>query len=251
MFLEERHEKIVAILNEAGRVTVPELARQFNVTEDCIRKDLKQLAARGACKRVYGGATKVEAVPELNVTDRIGLFVPEKRAIAKKALRLIEPEMTVFLDISTTNLMLAKMVAEENIHCTVVSTMVGVLTALAKSAEVTALCPGGMLRPGLDGFVGVPCVKGLDSYRFDLAFMGCYGLNADAAEITTHTPEDGIVKEAVVARSRKNYLLAESRKLSSFGSYRYASFDDFEALISDGEDVEGAARVRRAGLVVM
>ncbi len=251
MYLEERQERIVALLNETGRVSVPALSKSFGVTEDCIRKDLKQLAERGVCKRVYGGATRVETVPELNVIDRIDLFVPEKRAIAKKALRLVEDEMTVFLDISTSSLMLAQQLAKSERSCTVVSTMVGVLTALAKNPKITALCPGGTLRPGLDGFVGVPCVKGLDSYRFDLAFMGCYGLDADSTEITTHTPEDGIVKEAVVARARKNYLLAESRKLHSFGSYRYASFDDFEALISDGKDVEGAAQVRRAGLVVM
>lgn len=251
MLQDERQARIIALLNDDGRVETSDLAALFGVTEVCIRKDLKQLAERGICKRIYGGATSVENTMELNVVDRIDSFVPEKRIIAKKALRLIEPEMTVFLDISTTSLILADFIAQAHINCTVVSTMIGVLNRLAKSAETTSLCPGGTLRPSLDGFVGGSCVKALDNYRFDLAFMGCYGLDAQTREITTHAAEDGIVKEAVVARSRKNMLVAESRKLKNFGSYRYASFGDFDALICDGEDVDAITRVRRAGLTVL
>lgn len=251
MFLEERHGRIVALLEEHGRVTVADLAARFDVTEDCIRKDLKQLASAGKCRRVYGGATKVETAPEFNVVDRVKLYVPEKRIIAAKAAPLIEPEMTVFLDISTTNLILAKKIAQSGVRCTVVSTMLSVLTALAANPNVTALCPGGTLRPGLDGFVGGLCVSALDNYRFDLAFMGCYGIDAGSQEVTTHALEDGIVKRAAIERTRRNYLIAESRKLSSYGSYRYASFDDFEALICDDANPEAIAHVRDAGLDVL
>ncbi len=251
MFLEERQQRIVKLLETNGRVTVGDLAKRFDVTEDCIRKDLKQLANEGKCKRVYGGATALQATPEPNVVDRIGTMVPQKRAIAAKAVELIRPESTVFLDISTTNLFLAQLIAERQICCNVVSTMIGVLKALAKSPEVTALCPGGILRMGYDGFVGGSCVAALENYRFDLSFMGCYGVDPATQEITTHAPEDGIVKQAVVARTKQNYLVAESRKLVSFGSYRYADFDDFEALICDDESPEGIAAVRKSGLKVL
>ena len=56
MFLEERYEKIIELLEKKGRVTVKELSQAFNVTEDCIRKDLRELENRGNLKRVYGGA---------------------------------------------------------------------------------------------------------------------------------------------------------------------------------------------------
>lgn len=215
MLQDERQARIIALLNDDGRVETSDLAVLFGVTEVCIRKDLKQLAERGICKRVYGGATSVENTMELNVVDRIDSFVPEKRIIAKKALRLIEPEMTVFLDISTTSLILADFIAQAHINCTVVSTMIGVLNRLAKSAETTSLCPGGTLRPALDGFVGGSCVKALDNYRFDLAFMGCYGLDAQTREITTHAAEDGIVKEAgrAVAQEHAGGRVAQAQEL--------------------------------------
>ncbi|WP_321970989.1 DeoR/GlpR family DNA-binding transcription regulator [Paratractidigestivibacter sp.] len=251
MFQEERRQAIVELLDAHGRVSVRELTASFGVTEDCIRKDLKALSLTGVCKRVYGGATKAESKVELAVTDRIGVYASEKRVIARKAVKLIEPEMSVFLDISTTNLEIARCIAQAEIRCNVVSTMIGVLTILAASPSVTALCPGGVLRPSLDGFVGGQCVKAMSNYRFDLSFMGCYGVDAASADVTTHALEDGIVKEAAVARTRRNYIVAESRKLHSYGSYCYGRFEDFEALICDGGDVEGIAQVRRAGLVVL
>ena len=57
MFASERHQAIIEQLNSEGKVTVKELITRFQVSEDCIRKDLKQLELQGACKRAYGGAS--------------------------------------------------------------------------------------------------------------------------------------------------------------------------------------------------
>ena len=61
MFLRERQDKIVSLVNAEGRVTVTALAERFDVTEDCIRKDLRQLEAAGALRKVYGGAVSVSS----------------------------------------------------------------------------------------------------------------------------------------------------------------------------------------------
>ena len=60
MFLRERQDKIVSLVNAEGRVTVTALAERFDVTEDCIRKDLKALYDQGLVRRVYGGAMSVD-----------------------------------------------------------------------------------------------------------------------------------------------------------------------------------------------
>ena len=43
MFAKERQDAIAALVKAEGRVTVTSLAQRFDVTEDCIRKDLKLL----------------------------------------------------------------------------------------------------------------------------------------------------------------------------------------------------------------
>ena len=67
MFHKERHDQIVEYVQERGRASVAELAERFDVTEDCIRKDLKQLDGQGTIERVYGGAISVSTSPERSV----------------------------------------------------------------------------------------------------------------------------------------------------------------------------------------
>ena len=56
MFTEERQSAIEKCLRENGKVKVKELSEMFQVTEDCIRKDLASMEAKNLLKRTYGGA---------------------------------------------------------------------------------------------------------------------------------------------------------------------------------------------------
>ena len=110
MFVEERQNLILEDLQENGKVLVKDLSTRFGVTPDLIRKDLAFLESKGKCKKIYGGAI----LNRLNVhledaNSRKNVNSKEKQKIAQMAYDLIEPNMTVFLDISTTNIELAKL----------------------------------------------------------------------------------------------------------------------------------------------
>lgn len=248
MFPGERHSQICSLLDRDGRVTVSELAKLFDVTEDCIRKDLKILAADGKCRRVYGGATRIENLQERNINNRLNLYQPEKQAIAEKALRYIEPRQTIYLDISSTNVQLARLIANSGIECTVVSPMVDILDSLAKSPNVKAICPGGTMHSELNSFLGAISLEGISRFRFEAAFMGTYGVDIDAQEFTTYDTDDGLLKIAAIERAGKSFMLCESRKFSGIGSYHFASFDQFDALICETTDTPAATQVKATGL---
>ena len=59
MLQQERHNQIIAKLDLEGQVRVRDLSKDFNVTEDCIRKDLTILEKNGKLKRIHGGATQI------------------------------------------------------------------------------------------------------------------------------------------------------------------------------------------------
>ena len=112
MFIEERQEEIIRALHEDGKVKVRELSEKFQVTEDCIRKDLKVLENAGRLKRTYGGAILSQDYPlERDVIDRRNLHVEKKEVIAKKALELFTDHEKIFLHFSTTNIRLAEILA--------------------------------------------------------------------------------------------------------------------------------------------
>ena len=118
MFTEERQSAIEKCLRENGKVKVKELSEIFQVTEDCIRKDLKTLENAGKLKRTYGGAILSQDYPlKRDVVDRRQFNLDKKRTIAAKAFKLIKNNETIFLDISTTNIELAKLLATSNMAC--------------------------------------------------------------------------------------------------------------------------------------
>lgn len=111
LLLDERQTRIQQLLEQSGRVLASELAESFGVSEDTIRRDLREMAAAGLCKRVYGGALK--AAPSYAPLAERDTERPEaKTALATTLAGLIEPNMTVFLDSSSTNLALARLLVD-------------------------------------------------------------------------------------------------------------------------------------------
>ncbi|GEP63296.1 hypothetical protein CBE01nite_10640 [Clostridium beijerinckii] len=112
MFTEERLEQILNILNKHGRVKVKELSEQFNVSEGMIRKDLQRLEKNGDLQRTYGGAILNRKISKLSsITTRMTVNLNSKELISKKAFELIEDGDIIFLESSSINFLLAKLIA--------------------------------------------------------------------------------------------------------------------------------------------
>ena len=134
MFTEERQNAIEKCLREKGKVRVKELSEMFQVTEDCIRKDLKILENAGRLKRTYGGAILSQEYPlERNVVDRRMYNLDKKKVIAAKAFKLIKNNETIFLDVSTTNIELARICKISIILLTTTTCMPDEAISLASS----------------------------------------------------------------------------------------------------------------------
>ena len=108
MFVKERLDIIMSLLSENGKIEVNSLSRQFNVSKDLIRKDLQKLEDQGLLERTYGGAVPKRTIAKnLSVWSRLSSNTEEKKRIAKKAVTLINPNETIFLDITSINYFLA------------------------------------------------------------------------------------------------------------------------------------------------
>lgn len=234
MFIEERQEAIIRILHENGKVKVRELSEQFQVTDDCIRKDLKALENAGRLKRTYGGAILSQDYPlDRDVIDRRNVNVEKKAVIAQKALELIRDGETVFLDISTTNIKLAELLVEDHRRLVVVSNMIDILQVLSKSSTITAVGTGGIMYRTVNGFMGAAAIEVIQQYSFDRAFVGTCGLDITDSSVTTLGVEDGLTKKAALKSSRHKYIVMEKDKFYFNDSYKFAHFDDIEGIITD------------------
>ena len=251
MFLQERQDAIVDLLSREGRVRVADLAKRFEVSEDCIRKDLQQLDAAGRCRRVYGGAMPVEQRVELDVRRRVGTDSKEKRLVAERALPLIRQDQTIFLDVASTNLELARLIGASDLRCTVVSNMFDALMAVAANPRATAVCPGGTVVANLNGLVGATTLAALQRMRFDLAFVGALGANLEEDAAYTFDADDGAIKRCAIERSDKSYLVTASRKFERQGGFQYADLTDLTGLVTDDERPAVRQQAEELGLEVV
>lgn len=234
MFAEERLQEILNILKAEGKVKVKELSVKFDVTEDCIRKDLKVLESQGNLKRTYGGAVQIrESSNAYDMQERSEIDVSNKTIIAEKAFNIITDRETIFLDISTTNILVAKLLTESNKRVTVVTNMLEILNILSKQNNITVVATGGILNKNLNGFTGAPTIDLISRYKFDKCFIGSCGVDVFDRTITTFDIDDGITKSSIISSSKKTFLVMESKKFHLDGNYKFAKIDDIDSIISD------------------
>jgi len=243
MFLEERQDSIMNMLNRDGKVRVHELSEKFNVTEDCIRKDLGALEKQGRLKRTYGGAVMLrENLHAMEVEKRRHSDVGAKRRIARAAVQLIREKDMVFLDISTSNLALAELLAKEERELTVVTNMIDVLVVLARNPKIRLIFAGGVINKSRDGFWGGMTLDFISRLKPDIAFVGAVGVDVCENSVSTYDIEDGINKAAIIRASKRAYVVAEAKKLSVDGNYNYVTLDTLSGLVTDSEPAEDICR---------
>lgn len=236
MLQKERHNHILTKLNLEGQVVVKDLSRDFNVTEDCIRKDLTILEKEGKLKRIHGGATQIRTnLHIMNVHERISMYSPEKKIIAQKAVELIEPGTMIFLGISTVNIEIAKLIYEKNLNITIVTNMIDIMYIFTKECATRLIFLGGDFNSAKDGFLGALTIEQIKNYKFDLSFLGVVGIDIYNGKITTYDVNDGLTKKEVINSSKKSYIVAETAKLNLDGNYIFAHMEDFTGYICEKE----------------
>ena len=245
MFLEERQELIVRMVERDGKVKVKELSAKFKVTEDCIRKDLGSLERQGRLKRTYGGAVIRRENPHtIEVSKHRNIDVEAKRRIARAAMHLIHEHDMVFLDISTSNLAIAELLVHDERELTVVTNMIDILSILAQNPKIRVVFVGGVINKSRDGFWGGMTQDFIGRLKPDIAFVGAVGVDVKGNSVSTYDIDDGLNKARIIARSKRAYVVAEARKLSTDGNYDFTPLNALAGLVTDTEppsDIRAAA----------
>ncbi|MEW8956820.1 DeoR/GlpR family DNA-binding transcription regulator [Clostridium sp.] len=234
MFAREREERILSILNEEGRVNVKKLSDIFKVTEDCIRKDLKKLESIGKLKRVYGGAIPLrQEYLCTSVINRTTENLSLKESIANKALKLLNNKDMIFLDSSSTNLVLAKLLFETNLNITVVTNMIDIVLALKNHSTIKIICTGGSYVSNINGFYGSETINFINQYLFTKAFIGVSGINLFEGYLTDSDIENGNTKKAIIRSSKEVYIVMENKKFSYDSFHKFSFINDINGIITE------------------
>ena len=207
-----RREVIADRLDAGLSVIASELAEEFQISEDAIRRDLRALAAEGRCKRVYGGALPVSPASG-SLTERVPVQPREKILLARTGARLIQPRGLIFLDGGSTNLAL---VAElpENKFLTVATNSVPVANAVLNRKGLKLLMIGGSVEADLCACVDADAVLAVQKMNIDHCFLGVCAVSSELG-LGAFNSADTLFKRALLSRSQKVTALVTLDKLET------------------------------------
>ncbi|NDK89441.1 DeoR/GlpR transcriptional regulator [Gordonia desulfuricans] len=254
MYAEERQRAIAEKVSTQGRASVSDLAEQFDVTGETVRRDLAILERGGHLTRVHGGAVRPDLAQigdEQGVAERASASSAEKAAIGQAAVRFLPPDGgSVIVDAGTTTYQVALRVPPQR-RLTLVTNSIPVSAVMTALPDCTLQLIGGRVRGVTQAAVGAEAVSRLERIRASVAFIGANGLS-EGLGLSTPDPEEAAVKSAMVRAARQVVVLADSSKIGREDFISFADLDEIDVLVTDaGIDAAFSAVLAAHGIEVV
>lgn len=230
MLASERQRIILRRVQESGGVRVTDLARDMNVAEETIRRDLEKLDGDGKLMRTHGGAVPLEPERELPGAPREASNLPAKRAIARVALAHIKEGDVIGLDASTVSYELARMLPDAPL--TVVTNSLVVTMSLAGRPRVRVICTGGRLDAPTLSFVGSSAEDAVTRYNISKLFLSCKGVDT-ARGLSVASDEHARVRRRMMDAADRRYLLVDHGKFGTKSAVIFAQISEVQTVITD------------------
>lgn len=232
MLTTQRRALLLDRLRSEGRLVAPALAAELHLSEDTIRRDLRELAAEGLLVRVHGGALPASPT-NIPLARRRDLEADSKRRLARATMPLLRPGMTVLVDGGTTTLALVTAL-DPVIALTVVTHSPGIAMALEGHARIEVILIGGRLYRHSMVACGPETQAGLARVRADLCLIGATGVHPETG-LTTGDSDEAAIKATMMAAAAETVLMATPDKLGVSGVWSIAPLAALGTLVSIGE----------------
>src|ERR1700761_3000922 len=215
-----RKNEIESRLFRGLPVNATALAKEFLVSEDAIRRDLRALAAEGKCKRVYGGGLPIapDGVP---FEHRLLNNSKEKRALALAALPLLSEVSTVFLDSGSTNLALARELPPDR-SLTIATNSISIASALLERKNFKVIVLGGEIERQTGAAIGLSAIREAERLHFDLCLLGACAVSMSLVIGAVHLA-DAEFKRILIAKSARTAALITMDKVETRAPFQVAA----------------------------
>ncbi|MFJ4436042.1 DeoR/GlpR family DNA-binding transcription regulator [Streptomyces sp. NPDC088923] len=249
MLAAERRDHLLGLLTNEGKIIAKDVAADLGISEDSVRRDLRDLAAEGLCQRVYGGA--LPASPAVaGYTARQAVAPDGKRKVAAFAAKLVRPGSAVILDGGTTALALARALPHE-LPCTVITHSPTIAAALLDHPRAELFLLGGRLFKHSAVTCGAAAVEAAQNVTADLCLLGVTGVHPEVG-LTTGDADEAAMKRALASRAAETYILASSEKIGTASRFRVLPWQKITGLITDADPTDPVlAQLRGLGVEVL
>ena len=248
---EERQQLILETVQDNRQVTVSELSDRFGISEVTIRRDLRELAARGKVRRAHGGAVIANpAPPEPPVVQRMAQVQGSKEQIGRAAAALVADGESVFIGSGSTTAYVARHLVDRQ-DLTVVTNALTIATELASAEGVTVVVMGGMMRASELSLVGHITEQSLREVRVDKVIIGIPAVSLEAGLTNDYLPEV-MTDRTIIEMGRELIVVADHTKFGKVASAYVAPIERITTLVTDsGTDPETLAHLTEMGIRII
>lgn len=229
--MQQRQAKIVERVQAMGYVSIEDLARDFNVTPQTIRRDINLLSKEGHVRRYHGGAGLATSVENIQYSTRQVLCQEEKRAIALKVAQRIPPRASVFINIGTTTEEVARELLKKD-GLRVITNNLNVAIILSQNPDIEIYMAGGVVRHRDRGITGHATLEFIRQFRSDFCVIGISGI-APNGDLLDFDYQEVQVAKAIIHNSSKVMLVADHTKFGREAMVRLGHVSDIDELFTD------------------
>lgn len=232
MLTSQRKQLILEKLAAEGQVLSKVLSAHFDVSEDTIRRDLRELAAEGHLQRVHGGALPSSSAVA-TFSERKSLKIEAKQRVARKGVELISDGQVVIIDGGTTTSELITLLPPQ-LSFTVITHSPSIALGLVAHPAIEVILIGGRLYKHSIVSVGAAAIEGINHIHADLFFMGVTGIHPEAG-LTTGDYEEACIKRAFSGRAAETVVLASPEKINAASPFVIGDLSLINTLVVEEE----------------
>lgn len=233
IFMNQRRDRIAELINKEGTVSFSRLKAAFpNISEMTLRNDLKALDKDNRIVRVHGGARSIGVIigADIAYDIRAAQNTAEKRLIAQKALKLLTPGLSIFLDSGSTAIEIARHFPDDSYM--IFTSGINCALELTKLTNARAHLIGGELNRYNLSVNGIRSINEIEHLNFNMAFLGTTGFSLERG-FTCAVEAENELKRAIIRKADKVVVLMDSRKVGIVNTFTFASPNEISTIISD------------------
>jgi len=249
MLTSQRKQLILEKLEAEGQVQSTALSVYFSVSEDTIRRDLRELAAEGRLQRVHGGALPASSAV-VPFAERKTVKMDAKKNVARKGAQLISAGQVVIIDGGTTTAELITFLPSD-LQITVVTHSPSIALGLVEHPLIDVILIGGRLYKHSIVTVGAAAIEGIGNIHADLFFMGVTGIHPEAG-LTTGDFEEACIKRAFSGRAAETIVMASPEKINTASSFAIGDVSLANTMVvEDGTDQAWINAITEKGVTIV
>lgn len=226
---DTRQQLLSDRVQAGAQLIAKDLAQEFDVSLDTIRRDILALVAKGKARRTRGGAIPV-AEPARPLAVKLSAGVTVKPALIDAALTEIGDTKTILVDGGTTTLALVTQLSPSPGRLVMTPSPWIAIACQDKGIEVFIL--GGTLSPQGGIATGHSALSQMQTVTADIAILGACGIESRFG-LSSDDYAEAMMKRAMHDAASKTIVVTDASKIGQRARHQTLALSQIDTIITD------------------